>query len=164
MVTGIACFLLGTSFRIVSASHSSPDTKVVSPVAIPTLPAEITIPSIAVHTAVASGGLENGKWILTDSSAFYLPTSGKLNEGYNTVIYAHKLPRLFANLHTVQIGDLVEIKDDAGTTFHYQVYDKQVVKSEELEKIQSTIPNSLTLFTCDGLTDTERLVVRARLV
>lgn len=161
-VLGIVCFLLGSGYRIVHANV--PDTVSVNPVAIATVPSQISIPSIAIQANIAPGGIADNTWILNDTAAFYLPSSGKLNEGFNTVIYAHKLPNLFGDLHKVQIGDIIEIKDEPGTTFRYQIFDKQVINPQDVEKIKSSIPNALTLFTCDGIADTERLVVQASLL
>jgi hypothetical protein len=68
-------------------------------------PVSITIQSSDTPISVIPGGIYDGQWLLSDSQALYLPSSGKLGEGYNTVLYAHNTPALFGPLKKTSIGD-----------------------------------------------------------
>lgn len=126
-------------------------------------PTKIVISKINLAAPVVPGGIINGDWILSFDSAQYLPTSGKPGEGFNTIIYAHRLPNLFAKLYEVMPGDRIEITDGAGHVFIYKIYAIESIDPKETFKLFSPIPNNLTLFTCDGWWDQKRLVVKARM-
>lgn len=126
-------------------------------------PTKIVISKINLAVPVAPGGIINGDWILSYDWAQYLPTSGKPGEGFNTIIYAHRLPNLFANLNELSPGDRIEVIDGGGHTFFYKVYATESIDPKETIKLFSPVPNNLTLFTCDGWWDQKRLVVKAKM-
>lgn len=126
-------------------------------------PASVSISSIKLETKVIEGGIVNGNWILSDDSALFLPTSGRIGEGYNTIIYAHNTDKLFGNLRNIKQDDVIFLKDLQGRTFKYKVFLKEDVDPKDLRKLYSTEKNIITLFTCDGWFDQSRLLVRARL-
>lgn len=125
------------------------------------LPTGIKIPSINLAAPIEVGGLEKGRWLLSEEAALFLPTSGRPGEGFNTVLYAHKRPHLFGGLGYLGVGSEIEVETADGQTFHYKVIEVKTVKAGAVEEIKSGEPDTLTLFTCDGVLDTERLVVRA---
>jgi LPXTG-site transpeptidase (sortase) family protein len=94
----------------------------------------------------------------------YLPTSGKLAEGYNTVIYAHKRPGLFGALSQTHWGDLITIFDKDGKPYTYKIFSIESIHPTQVDKLKSDKANTLTLFTCDGVFDQSRLLVKAQLI
>lgn len=128
------------------------------------VPKQITIPSININVQVEEGGIVNRQWILSDKKALYLPTSGRIGEGYNTIFYAHNRENLFGNLRKVKKDDLVLIKDSSGRDFTYKIYSIENIDPRDIKKLYSEEKDIITLFTCDGWFDQERFLVRAKLI
>lgn len=127
-----------------------------------TFPQRIIIPDIKVNAHVIEGGFVKGQWILSDTDALYVPSSGKVGEGYNTIIYAHKRPGLFVDLGKVKKGTKIYVQDMNGKMLAYTVYSIENVLPESVDSLQTFVPNTVTLFTCDGIFDTSRRLVKAK--
>lgn len=127
-------------------------------------PSHISISKIGVDADIVRGGIVKGEWILSDTQVLYLPTSGRLGEGFNTVLYGHKKPGLFIDLKNLSKGDLIEVSDNQGRKFTYSVYQVEYIEPRQTEKLISTQKDDLTMFTCDGPFDKTRLLIRAKLV
>lgn len=136
------------------------------PVRTPSLqiPATLSIPSQKINVNVDEGGIVEGEWVLSPSNALYLPTSGKLGEGYNTIIYAHNTRNLFGNLHKVVENDKIILTDKGGKKYVYKVFNVEQVNPKDLKKLYSTQKNIITLFTCSGWADTSRTILHAELI
>ena len=130
----------------------------------PLWPEWISIKNRDITVEVTAGGYEDGKWILDGNYVLYLPTSDKLGQGGNTILYAHNREKLFGNLKNVSIGDTVLLGDSHGKIYAYKVYSREYIKPYEVEKINTDKRNTVTLFTCDGWFDEERLVVKAEII
>lgn len=164
IILGILLFLLGTIshtqifFNSLIAQKEHPRKENVAQA-----PGSLSVPSLKINVAVTEGGIVSGNWILSDKDALYLPTSGKIGEGYNTIIYAHNTDILFGNLRNINQEDVIVLKDKKGKEFKYKVFSKEDVNPQDLRKLYSTEKNIVTLFTCDGWFDSKRLLVKARL-
>jgi len=130
----------------------------------PSWPAWISVKNREITAEVAIGGYEDGKWVLDGNYVLYLPTSGKLGQGGNTVLYAHNREKLFGNLKNVSIGDTVILGDNKGNIYNFKVYSMEYIKAYQVEKINTDKSDTVTLFTCDGWFDEERLVVKAEII
>ena len=128
------------------------------------VPASLSIPSHKININVDEGGIVEGEWVLSGVNALFLPTSGRLGEGYNTIIYAHNTRKLFGNLTKLSKGDKIVLTDRAGKAYLYKVTSVASVDPKNLKALYSTQKNVLTLFTCSGWADSERTVVKARLI
>lgn len=165
IVTGITLFLLGvlthtqTFYHYWISQREHPVAQV-----SPHIPVSLSIPAIHLSVHVVQGGIVDGEWVLSDHDALYLPTSGSLGEGYNTILYAHNTWPLFGKLSTIKNGDLIEIKDTQGTIYTYKVFSFDNVNPKDLRSLYSSERNIVTLFTCSGWADTTRLLVKASLV
>lgn len=127
-------------------------------------PQKITIPSLALAAVIKPGGIVDGQWLAEDRAVLFLPGTGRLAEGYNTVLYGYNRPGLFGDLKKLQSGDKIILEDSLGKSFTYEVYQLKKARPKEVAKLQSDIPNTLTLFTCDGGLEAPRLIVKARLI
>lgn len=130
----------------------------------PSYPSWINIKKSKITALVAAGGYEDGKWILDKDFVLYLPTSSKLGEGGNTILYAHSREKLFGNLKKASVGDIVILGDANGKMYNYSIYSMEYIKPNQIEKINTGIKDTVTLFTCDGWFDEKRLVVKAKIV
>ena len=87
------------------------------------------------------------------------------NEVGNFIVIGHSYlsDAHFGSLHLLKIGDLMELTDLSGRKLTYEVYEIQVIKPEELEKLLTDQVKTLTLVTCD--TDNQfRLVVKSKAI
>jgi LPXTG-site transpeptidase (sortase) family protein len=127
-------------------------------------PRLIVIPKASIEVNVIQGGIVGREWILSDKNALYLPSSGRIGEGYNTIIYAHNREGLFKDLKKLKKEDLILVKDNKENIATYKIYSVENIDPKDIDKLYSKEKDILTLFTCDGWFDRERLLVRARLM
>lgn len=127
-------------------------------------PHRIQIPSKGIDVLVQKGGIANGEWVLSAQSAYFMPREFILDDNLNSIIYAHKRVGLFIDLDKVKIGDQIIITDISGKTYTYQVVKTLVSDPKNLDNLKADGVNFITLITCDGAFDKERLVVKAALI
>lgn len=128
---------------------------------LPLWPKYIRIKSIGLNAGVSPGGYKDGKWVLDDNLVLYLPSSDRLGQGGNTILYAHNKENLFGNLKKVSVGDVVALGAANGEMYNYSIYSIEYIKPYQMEKISTNLKDTITLFTCDGWFDEKRLVVKA---
>ena len=127
-------------------------------------PKFVSVPKGKIYAQIATGGYKYGKWILDDDFVLYLPTSDKLGQGGNTILYAHTRERLFGNLKKTSVGDLIILGDANGKMYNYSVYSIEHIKPYQTDMINTNVKDTVTLFTCDGWFDEKRLVVKAKII
>lgn len=115
-----------------------------------------------VETAVESLPFAGGKWGLSPDKATYLLQSARPGNGGNTVIYGHNYKGIFAGLEKVAIGNIVTVRLENGQERKYMVTSKEEVDTADTSYIQPTDYEVLTLYTCSGVFNGKRLVVRAQ--
>ncbi len=126
------------------------------------VPIHIFLPSIDTSIKVKEGQISSGTWETDEEMALYAEGSSSLTDSYgNTIIYAHAREYLFRDLKMLKIGDLVHITGDQGEYF-YEVTEKESILPDEVDVVKKIGSHNLTLFTCDGLDDKYRLLIRAR--
>lgn len=103
---------------------------------------------------------EAPNYSFSDSQAIFINSSQKIGTG-NSVIYAHNWDKLFGKLAKVKMGDTLRVFLANGQKFDYQVSQKHLVSPQTLGILAPTRDSRLTLFTCAGFLDKDRLVVVA---
>ena len=120
----------------------------------------LRIPSIESESPVREG-VSGG--ILADSLG-HEPGTAMVGEPGNCVIAGHRnytFGQFFNRLNEVKIGDNIYV-DTATETYSYVVTDIKVVEPEDLSVLESTVTETLTLYTCTPLyLATHRLVIVA---
>ena len=127
-------------------------------------PVRIIIPTVRIDLYVEESEISDGTWELSETKASFGKGSSYLDEMLgNSVIFAHARRGLFAPLKDVKINDPIVI---VGTEniYVYRIAQVEKVKPEEKEKVKSLGDTNLTVFTCDGVYDEYRLVVKAKRV
>lgn len=114
-----------------------------------------------VETEISTEFYQDGSWSISEHTASYLAGSGYPTQPGNTIIYGHDTADVFENLKGIQNGESVTLKLANGDERVYQVIDVVNVKPSQVRYLQNTPDEVLTLYTCDGLFDQHRLVVRA---
>ena len=126
------------------------------------LPVRVTIPSIGIDLAVDVGEIENGVWKISYSNATFLSTSGRPGGDNNTVIYGHNKKAILGNLPYLSLGQYIYVKTADGVMHKYEAYQKDFVGPDRVDLVSSTNKEELTIYTCWGLFDTQRVVVKAK--
>lgn len=157
IITGI---YLDSRTKVLSFTEDIPvvtDKNITAPI-----PTNIKIKSAGIDLPIIRSNIEKGIWEISDNSASYLGTSARPGEGGNIVIYGHNKKDLFGNLKdSIKIGDDVEIltKDNK---YIYNISEILTVNPDNISVVLPTKYEVLTLFTCSGILDSKRLVVKAR--
>jgi len=160
------------------AKAASEPTATVASVSLPVvveLPTKIIIPKINLSATIANPATTNIEVLDQEllSGAVRYPTSAKLGELGNVVIFGHSsyLPivtnqayKTFDGIQKLSVGDTVTVSS-SDTTYTYQV--KSVTKESSNDGVipLSVSEKTLTLSTCNSFaTKTDRFVVVATFV
>lgn len=127
----------------------------------PTIPQRITIPSAQIDQTLEPAALSEQGWSIAANKSNYLLDSARPGENSNVVIYGHNLLSILGKLKLAEVGDTVRI-ETADKEIWYEITSKQVVWPTEVRVIQPTDSETLTVFTCTGLLDSQRLVIQAK--
>lgn len=136
-------------------------TKITTSASVPSQPVAIKIKSINVSLPVFKAKLKGNVWDMTDQGVSYLESTPLPGQKGNSVFYGHDFPALLGNLHNIKIGDTVQIEQSSGKTLDFKVTKIAVVAASDLDIIKNTSDRRLTIYTCTGFLDWQRLVVIA---
>ncbi|KKS95017.1 MAG: Sortase family protein [Microgenomates group bacterium GW2011_GWC1_43_13] len=126
------------------------------------IPVEIIIPSVEIDLPVEAGQIKDGVWLTSDSAATFLNTSTVPGSGGNTVIYGHNKKVILGNLPYLSLGQKIIVKTQSGKIHTYEVFQKDFVGPDRVDLVSPTSSAELTVYTCWGLFDSQRVVVKAR--
>ena len=124
-----------------------------------TPPSALSIPSLGLSLGIERAKIVNNTWTLYEDKVSWLETSFTPGKG-NVILYAHNRPNLFGGLEKLEVGDQIFLTHQ-GRQIVYTVAQKREVKPERIDAVLSD-QDQLTLYTCDGVFDENRLVVIAR--
>lgn len=125
------------------------------------LPVSLSLGEIRI--AVIPAETKAGQWSVAETAANYLVGSGELGTGRgNVVIYGHNRRGILADLERVQVGEVGEVIDAAGRSYLFVVTDILIVGVNEVEWLKPTDEPVITIYTCTGILDSQRLVVRGK--
>lgn len=113
-----------------------------------------TVP-IKPGTESASG------WTLDRQSAFHVEQSAFPGEKGNAIIYGHNTNNIFGSLKQMKVDDVFDLTLLNGTTTTFQVFDVVTVSPAENGYLYPTGREQLTVYTCAGFLDKDRLIVRS---
>jgi LPXTG-site transpeptidase (sortase) family protein len=125
----------------------------------PALPEQIIIRDQTL--SVEPKPYEEGTWVVSEEAVSFLLQSARPGEVGNSIFYGHNKSHIFRILYDVEQGDEVMILRADGTKRRYRVSEVHRVAKNETELLAPTTEEVLTLYTCIGWMDSERLVVRA---
>ncbi len=123
-------------------------------------PSKINYQSLGINLDVVPARIVNGYWQTPQTNVgFGIGTSLPKDNG-NTVIFAHAKDSLFGPLKKSKIGDKITIYTQE-KSFTYQVKEIKIVEPTDTSVVLPSSDSRLTLFTCTGPADSQRLVVVA---
>jgi len=127
----------------------------------PLFPIRVTIPNLGIDLPIVASEIKNGVWQTTSVGVSYLLTSSRPGEAGNSIYYGHNWPRLLGKLRNIQIGQKIYIYSSSGKIITYVVNKISRVSPAKIEIFTPSLPYQLTIYTCIGLADSQRLVVTA---
>ena len=151
-------FILGFVFTRPNVPVSGYDTETVVSESLPT---RIIIPSVSIDLPVKKALIIAGYWQVFTDSAAWGDQSGIPGRAGNQVIFAHSRSGLFLPLKDVQLGAKIYVLTD-DKSYVYEVKEMKDVKPNQIEVVAPTTDETLTLYTCSGFGDIERLIVVAK--
>lgn len=125
------------------------------------LPKQVIISSIGVNLAVKPAKVVGGYWEVFTDSAGWGEGSGVPGHPGNQVIFAHARKGLFLPLRQVRAGMKIEVVTD-DSKYTYEIIEIKEIFPSQIEVIAPTTDEILTLYTCSGFADSERLIVVAK--
>ncbi len=126
------------------------------------VPVEIIIPSIQIDLKVEPGQIQDGVWLISSTNATFLSTSAPPGTSGNTVIYGHNKKAIFGNLPYLSLGQKITVKTKSGKIYNYTTDKKYFVGPDRVDLVSPTDLETLTIYTCYGLFDSQRAVIVAK--
>lgn len=124
-------------------------------------PVQITVPS-KIQSAVETMPLIANKWAVSKDKTAYLQQSARPGETGNIILYGHNKASILGNLHQVRLNDVITLTTTDGSLHSYTVFNRVITSPTQVELLQPTSMEILTVYTCTGFLDSQRLVVQAR--
>jgi LPXTG-site transpeptidase (sortase) family protein len=104
----------------------------------------------------------NGHWQTTPSGVSYLTISARPGQSGNSIFYGHNWPRLLGGLKKIKPGSVIVVYTSADHfPVVFRVAQVKTVSPNDVSILASTDRPQLTLYTCIGFSDSQRLVVIA---
>lgn len=128
------------------------------------IPKRVIVNSVNIDLPVIESPFEDGSWIASEYFASYAQGTSPLNsEDGNTLIFAHARSKLFKPLLKAKVGDLISVYSDS-KIYYYKIVDREIVSPYNVEAIESPANYKITLLTCIGVNDENRLLLRGELI
>ncbi|MEX1112306.1 MAG: sortase [Candidatus Andersenbacteria bacterium] len=125
-------------------------------------PVAIAIPSVNIDLPIEIGVIHNNIWSVSEFYANHLKTSAHPGTAGNIIVYGHDKPEIFESLRTVQLGDRIELTTPSGQPHVYEVTQIYTTTPNDTEPIAQTATETLTVYTCDGVFNEKRFIIRAQ--
>lgn len=126
------------------------------------LPRRIIILSVGLDLPIFPAKVLSGNWEISESGASYLLGSGTLGKSGNIIIYGHNKKKIFGPILYLKKGAEIKIEDEKSNVYKYEVRETKVVTPKNIEVLNPTRDETLTLYTCTGNFDLKRFVVIAK--
>lgn len=132
-----------------------------SQVGKPNLPILIRIPAADITLPIVEAKIFYGFWQTSPVTANHLASSANPGEKNNVVIYGHNTDKVFTSLKLVKLNDPIILQTANQKFFTYLVKNILTVSPNEISVVQPTQSEVLTVYTCTGFLDSQRLVIQA---
>lgn len=164
---GIVLLLVYSGWRFHQArilSFFTKDIPQVSRLRSGEIPVLIKSYPLGVNIKIKEAGIQNGVWQVFPDTASHLESSARIGEGGNIIIYGHNKNEILGPIRWAKESTQIELFDEEGIKYLYQVVKTDVVDPSNLTYILPTQEETLTIYTCVGFLDSKRLIVVAKRV
>ncbi|MEX1112504.1 MAG: sortase [Candidatus Andersenbacteria bacterium] len=122
---------------------------------------QLVIPTLDIRLDITPGYIHGGVWSIAKNKVSHLVSSARPSESGNIVMYGHNKRSVLGGLTDIELGAVIELTDASGTLHSYRVEEMHIVTPGQLDLVLPTDQEVLTIFTCTGIFDQNRLVIRA---
>lgn len=106
--------------------------------------------------------LGDGQWRIPSAAAGYITESGVPGFPGNVVLYGHNNRAVFGFFPSVRSGDRFQLLLSNQHIREYEVFETLVTDPSDVSVLSPSEQEIVTMYTCTGLFDRQRLVLRAR--
>lgn len=124
-------------------------------------PTRVSLPAVQIDLPVVETFIVDNIWQIPEDSVAHLASSARPGENSNIVMYGHNRWNILAKLHQLQLGAEIAVETDSGVKHTYVVNDIRVVGPSDVQYVLPTPDEKLTIYTCTGFFDSQRLIVIA---
>ncbi len=115
----------------------------------------------SINTIIVPSRLKYGTWPISEKYANFGIESGYLDNPYgNVIMFAHARKNLFKNLKDIDIDDKITIIG-TDSIYTYKVVKIEKILPNDVDKAKSAGDTNLSLFTCEGVYDQYRLLIKS---
>lgn len=125
-------------------------------------PISLIISSIGLEQQIYQTKITDGNWEISENGVSHLESSANPGDEGAIILYGHNTTDRLSRLKQVQLKDPIYVTNEQNEEFKYQVYDISIVWPNQTEVLEPTHKEELILYTCTGLGDIQRLVVKAK--
>jgi LPXTG-site transpeptidase (sortase) family protein len=126
-------------------------------------PTRVVIPDVGIDLPVKKALIVDGYWEVFGDMAGWGEGTSSPGQAGNQVIFAHARRGLFLPLKNIKAGVKIEVYSGENK-YLYEVKEIKEVLPSQIEVIEPTEDETLTLYTCSGYSDAKRLIVVAKRV
>lgn len=162
---GILClssFLVWTGYHQRALSFSSAPQHSFQSSPHNSQPDSIQISKLKLNLAIEGAEIINGVWQTNPNGVSHLSSSANPGSKGNIIIYGHNKKELFGKIKNLTLGDEVTITTTDNQSHHYKIYQVLTVSPNQVNVLTSVDEEILTLYTCTGFADSQRLVIKAK--
>lgn len=114
-----------------------------------------------VDSPIEPMALTGTTWGISPTKVSYLLSSGLPGKGGNIILYGHNTRQILGNIRALKGGEKITITTNEGKEYYYTVQSFQEVQPTDARLLQPTTTEVLTMYTCSGIFDSLRFIVRA---
>jgi sortase A len=135
------------------AATSTPRPPTPTPTPLPVVLRRVQAPAIGLDAPVVESRIVNGEWEVPKFVAGHLQGTSLPGAGGNIVLSGHvqsiSSGNVFAHIDALKPGDEVVLKTNVGDA-RYVIEGKNIVPNDDMQVVQPTAREELTLITCTG--------------
>jgi sortase (surface protein transpeptidase) len=150
--------ILGASTLAATGSDFSNDGSYLFQIFEPKI-RSISLNSLGLSLPVFESTIVNGEWEVPSQALGHLSSSANPGQDDNIVIYGHNSADVLGKLVNIKLNDRISVFSDR--VYMYTVKSISVVGSNDVSIAQPTGSDELTIYTCIGTLDSQRLVIKA---
>jgi LPXTG-site transpeptidase (sortase) family protein len=121
----------------------------------------ISIPEQNIELPLFETRIKNGIWQISENGASLLNSTAFPKSEDRYVIYAHNTLNKFGKITYLKPGSRIYLLDKSGKILKYEVTLTQIVNPNQVDVLTKKDDNNLILYTCTGIFDSKRFVVKA---
>jgi sortase (surface protein transpeptidase) len=170
IISGVLFLLLGF-LLLIQRYNPNRVAFATEPVLVPTsaqylidTPKKLRISERQIEQDIVLTEVMGGKWENSNHGVSYLVNSAIPGEVGNSIMYGHNWSSILGKLKDVQPNDLVTVQFESGKEKQFLVEYVFEVKPSQVDILGPTDYPRLTIYTCSGFLDRNRLVVVAKAI